>query len=113
MAFFYVEIIMALGTGVSRANANKAVRQEALREQLSKQKHVEQVIVNINDLENLGRELTNGEINRLKIAIEARQRLISKYLPDLKAVEITADVEHDIRVSSIQIQVIDSVGTDD
>jgi len=43
-------------SGVSAAQANKAVRQEALREQLSKGKHVEHVLEMANKLANLSDE---------------------------------------------------------
>lgn len=99
--------------GQSRAEANKAIRQEALREQLSKQKHVEYVIENIKKFEDLDSELDNNSIQRLKAANEHRLKLINKYLPDLKATELTGSVETDVRVSAIQIQVIDSANPDD
>ena len=82
-------------TGVSKANENKAIRQEALREQLSNQKHVEHVIDISDKLKDLGNELTQVETTRLKAAADLKLKLINKYLPDLKAVELIADVEID------------------
>jgi len=99
-------------SGQSKAEANKAIRQEALREQLSAQGHVQQVIVNIKKFEDLANELDNNSIQRLKAANEHRLKLINKYLPDLKATELTGSVEADVRVSAIQIQVINSVNAD-
>jgi len=85
----------------TRAQENRAIRQESLREQLSKQKHIEQVVKNIKKMEGLTLsipEVINGEqqdahfmLNKLKIANEQRMKLISKYLPDLKNVEIAND----------------------
>ncbi len=80
-------------SGVSRANENKAIRQEALREQLSKAKHVEHVIEMVNKIADLDTELDSGKINRLKIASELKMRLVNKYLPDLKQQEITIDAD--------------------
>jgi len=100
-------------SGQSRAEANKAIRQEALREQLSAQGHVQHVIENIEKFEDLANELDNNSIQRLKAANEHRLKLINKYLPDLKATELTGSVETDVRVSAIQIQVINSVNADD
>jgi hypothetical protein len=80
------------GSGKSRANENKAIRQEALREQLSKQKHIEQVIKNIGKMEVLG-GMESAELNSLKAATDTRLKLISKYLPDLKQSEITIEAD--------------------
>ena len=74
-----------VNSGVSRAEHNRAIRKEALREQLSKQKHVEQVIENIERIEDLsGEQLDDLDIRRLSKAIDARLKLINKYLPDDK-----------------------------
>ena len=75
----------------TRAQENKAVRTKALREQLSSQKHVEHVIDISNKLADLNTPLENTDIQRLKAAADIKARLISKYLPDLKAVEITGE----------------------
>jgi hypothetical protein len=79
-------------TGVTRAAANKKVRQEALREQLSSQGHVQKVIENINKLEDPTIEV---DVPRLKAAIDSRMKLINKYLPDLKATEHTGSIDSD------------------
>lgn len=78
---------------MSRANENKAIRQEALREQLSNGKHVEHVIEMVNKIADLDIELDSGKINRLKTASELKMRLVNKYLPDLKQQEITIDAD--------------------
>ena len=77
-------------SGVTRAAANKKVRQEALREQLSSQGHVQHVIDSINKLENPDIEV---DVQRLKAAIDSRLKLINKYLPDLKATEHTGSID--------------------
>jgi len=76
-------------SGVSRANKNRAIRQEALREQLAAQGHVQHIIDNIEKIQNLDNELESSDIHRLKTATELQLKLINKYLPDLKAVELT------------------------
>ncbi len=73
--------------GESVAHANKRIRREALREQLSAGKHVQHVIDCIDKVQTLTTELDTGEVNRLKIAIDSRLKLINKYLPDMKFVE--------------------------
>ncbi len=80
-------------SGVTRAAANKKIRQEALRDQLASQKHVEKVVDNIEKIEDLDNDLEFNDIQRIKVANEHRLKLISKYCPDLKAVELTGDVD--------------------
>jgi len=73
------------------ANKNRAMRQNALREQLSKQKHVEHVIDIANKLAKLDESLDPLQIQRLKAAADIKKGLISKYLPDIKMVELTGE----------------------
>jgi hypothetical protein len=63
----------------------RAMRQESLRDLLSKQKHLE-----------------TNELNALKYATEARIKLLGKYLPDLKATEMTGEGGGDLFVSLIK-----------
>ena len=78
-------------SGHSRADENRAIRQEALREQLSKQKHVEHVIEICTELNDLSIQLEQGEVARKKIVLDTKLKLINKYLPDLKNTEISND----------------------
>jgi len=75
-------------SGQSLKQRHKHERQESLRELLSKQGHLQQVLVSVEKLENLSEEMESVDIQRLKIAIETRMKLLNKYLPDLKAVEM-------------------------
>ena len=70
---------------------NRRIRQDALREQLSQGKHVEHVIEIANKIANETLELDALMVQRLKAAAEIKCKLISKYLPDLKAVEVTGE----------------------
>ena len=76
-------------SGISRANKNKAIRAKALREQLSAQGHVQHVIDISNKLADLDDILETTDITRLKAAADIKCKLITKYLPDLKAVEMS------------------------
>ena len=76
------------GSGKSRANENKRVRQEALREQLAAQGHVQHVNDIAGKLADLGLPMEAVEVQRLKGAADIKLKLISKYLPDLKMQEI-------------------------
>lgn len=76
------------GSGKSRANENKRIRQDALREQLANQGHIQHVSDIAEKLRDLGTPLENGDIQRLKASAEIKLKLIDKYLPSLKQQEI-------------------------
>jgi hypothetical protein len=75
--------------GTTAANRNRAIRQEALREQLSNQGHVQHVTDIANKLTDLDSELDSLAVQRLKSAADIKIKLIGKYLGDVKAVEIS------------------------
>jgi len=79
-------------SGVSRAEANKAIRQDALREQLANGKHVEHVIDMANKIADLDNALESSDIHRLKTASDIKLKLINKYLSDTKQVELQAEL---------------------
>ena len=87
----------------SRAHKNRAIRQEALREQLSAQGHVQHIVDMINKIANLDEELAGSEVNRLNVAINAKLKLVNKYLPDLKSAEILQTIEQNISVDTNQL----------
>ena len=70
---------------------NRRIRQEALREQLSQGKHVEHIVEIAQKLSNEHIELDPTMVSRLKAAADIKCKLINKYLPDLKAVEVTGE----------------------
>lgn len=93
--------------GATRAATNKAIRQDALREQLAEQCRLQHVIDNIEKIEALEID-TKGDkneidykdlqvkqftMNKLKTANDQRLKLISKYLPDLKQQEIFIEAD--------------------
>ena len=80
---------MDKSTGNSRAAKNKQIRKVALRDQLSAQGHVQHVIDISDKLANPTEDLESIDVQRLKAAADIKLKLISKYLPDLKAVELT------------------------
>ncbi len=88
--------------GESRANSNKRLRQEALRESLSAGGHVEHVIEIANKLTTLDSALENTDIQRLKAGADIKLKLIGKYLPDLKATEHSSDPDNPLP-AAIQI----------
>jgi hypothetical protein len=81
------------------ATRNRQIRQEALRDQLQTQGHLQHVIDISGKLSDEAINLDREIVNRYKIVLETKLKLINKYLPDLKAVEVTGEgggpVEHD------------------
>ena len=86
----------------SRAHKNRAVRQEALREQLASQGHLQHIIDLLVEIENLDKELDANQVNRLRIVVDTKLSLLKKYLPDLKAVEVTGDGGDELVVKVIK-----------
>lgn len=68
----------------TRAQQNRAIRQEALREQLAAQGHHEYVL-------EIARKLREPDedtnVQALKAAADIHLRLVDKYLPGLKSIE--------------------------
>lgn len=68
----------------TRAQTNRRIRQEALRDQLASQKHVEHVVEILEKIQEPEQELSPIDIQRYKLVIDTRLALIKKYLPDAK-----------------------------
>jgi hypothetical protein len=96
----------------SRASTNRKFRQEALRDQLAEQCRVQHVLENIKKMETQGAAMEAQELNALKYATDARIKLVSKYLPDLKSVELTGDEENPVEVKHALFE-FNPVGADD
>jgi hypothetical protein len=80
----------------------RAMRQEQLRTYLSEKCRLEHVIDNIIKMEREGASMESNELNAIKYATDARLRLINKYLPELKATEMTGEGGADLIVSVIK-----------
>ena len=93
---------------MTRAQTNRKIRQDSLREQLANQKHLEKVLDSINKLEELDAQLDSVEVNRIKGAIESRIKLVSKYLPDLKSIELSGDEDYPVQIAAYQIEFSDT-----
>ena len=76
-------------SGESRAQANKRLRQDALRESLAKRGLVQDVLEKVEKIQDLRQDLDAHELNRLRTACDKQLALINKYLPDVKAVHTT------------------------
>ena len=85
----------------TRAQENKAVRQEALRAQLAAQGHVQHVVDIIDKVEKLeGEALDSLVLQKYKLVIDTKLSLIKKYLPDTKLIELTGEAGKAINIKS-------------
>lgn len=78
-------------SGNSRANENRRIRQDALRDQLETQGHIQHVIDLTDKLSDLSDDLDSIEVSRIKAAADIKLKIIDKYLPALKQSDITID----------------------
>ena len=77
--------------GSSIAYRNKAIRQEAMREQLANYAHLKHIYDCTVALSQPG--LGRDEVQRLKAKADIHLRLLDKYLPSLKAIEVSESVD--------------------
>lgn len=76
-----------MSKGKSRADQNKEIRQKALREQLAAGGHLQHITDIARKLADLDDDLDQLAVQRLKAAADIKEKLVRKYLPDMKAVE--------------------------
>lgn len=86
----------------TRAQSNRRIRQEALREQLANQGHVLQYIETLDKIQELDiySEKFTNELNKLKTANEQRLKIIDKYLPSEKYIEHAGDQDNPIKTDN-------------
>lgn len=84
-----------------RARENRAIRQQALREQLAEQCRIQHIIDNLNKIESLdpAQKESMNELNILKVANEQRFKLLNKYLPDLSNITLEGDENNPLTAS--------------
>jgi len=88
--------------GQSVGDVNRAIRQEDLRKKLSEGMHLKYAIDSIIKLEGLKpSDTSTQELAILKTAAELRLRLVNKYLPDIKNVEIANDGGGDLVIKVV------------
>lgn len=84
----------------TRAQSNRRVRQEALRDQLEAKGLCQKVLETCEILVELSQPLESVEVQRLKAANDARLALIKKYLPDIKTLEVTGEDGQAIKINA-------------
>ena len=82
----------------NNAAKNKAIRQEALREQLVNGGHLQHVVDIAKKLNDGHLSLESSQIQALRASADIKLKLIGKYLPDLKAIEHTGEGGGDLIV---------------
>lgn len=87
-----------MDSGVSRAQANRRMRQESLREYLQERGSLQHLFDLIEKVEALDPNSSSfdKDLAKLKVSMDNRQKLLGKYLPELKATEI--DMMADVTV---------------
>jgi len=80
---------------------NRKVRQEALRDQLKAQGHVQHVVDIAKKFREQGASMEASEITTKKHAADIHLKLINKYLPDLKAMELTGEGGGDVGIDQV------------
>jgi hypothetical protein len=83
----------------TRAQQNRKIRQDALREQLAAKGLVQHVLEISNKLQEPEVPLEPNDIQRLRAAADIKLKLIDKYLPSLKGVELSQDPDNPIDMS--------------
>lgn len=78
------------------AAKNKAMRQEKMREQLAAGGHVQHVVDIAKKLSAQHLTLEATHIAALKAAADIKLKLIGKYIPDLKSIELSQDPENPV-----------------
>ena len=94
--------------GVSAGTKNRQIRQEALRDQLRAGGHLQYVVDIAKEFNTRGKDMEQAEIATKKHAADIHLKLISKYLPDLKAMELTGDGGGDIGID--QLMTVEFIG---
>jgi hypothetical protein len=78
---------------ITRNTKLRAVKQEALREQLQAQGHLQHVVDLVDKIRDENIVIDQEMVARYKITIDTKLKLIGKYCPDLKAVEMTGELQ--------------------
>ena len=81
--------------GVTRKELNRKVRQEAQREQLQAQGHIQHVLEIVEEVNDLSRPMENIDLQRKKVVIDTKLKIINKFLPDVKQQEIIDNTDVD------------------
>jgi len=87
----------------TKANINRRVRQDQLREWLSKKCTAQHLVDNLEKIEDLDpkAETFCNNLAKYKVANDQRLKILNKYLPDLKSEEVFDGLKIDKEVEEI------------
>ena len=94
---------------LSRANLNRQVRKNALRDQLSNQGHIQHVIDIVEEINDQNVEFDQLMIQRKKIVIDTKLKLINKYLPDVKIEEFVDHTETEKEINALSDEELQAI----
>ena len=74
----------------TRAQANRQIRKDALRDYIKERGSIQYLFDLIEKIENLDpdSDVFSNDLSKYKAALDARIKMIGKYMPDLKAQEL-------------------------
>ena len=90
-------------SGVTRAEENRRIRQEAVREKLANQGLIQHVTELARKIENSTDSL---EVQKYRASADIQLKLINKYLPDLKSTEVEQTNLSDLATLLQQVAVL-------
>lgn len=93
----------------NRAARNRRVRQQALRDQLANQGHIQHVIDIVQEINDEDKPLDQLMIQRKKIVIDTKLKLINKYLPDVKVEEFVDETETQKDINSLSDEELQAI----
>lgn len=82
----------------TRAQQNRAIRQEELREKLAAGGHIQYALETLEKIDNATDDF---EVKKHKASFDCRMKLINKYLPELKATELSTDGDNPLIVTQM------------
>ena len=80
---------------LTRAQQNRQIRQDEMRRAIAEKARADHILIGVYRLENEANEMTAQEISALGKALDIRMKLLNKYLPDLKSIEVTKEETHE------------------
>ena len=85
----------------TRAQQNKAIRQDALREQLSKQGHLQHIVEIHKELLDAGNKMEPLMVQRLRIVMDSKHKLLDKYLPTERPTELKTELDGSLTIKVV------------
>lgn len=86
---------------LTHAQRQKKIRQDSLREWLSEKCTAQHLVDNLEKIEKLDPDSENfsNQLKKYQVANDQRLRIMNKYIPDLKAVELSGDPENPLETN--------------